>query len=568
MKKIGQNKKYLCIAIFITIIYYAIIIWKIPLMLSKDDSDMRAIVSGGYTGTISPYINYMNISISAIFSLLYSWCGSINWYGLFEIAVFIVFMIIVLYQVLKRNSVAKKIYGTAIFILLYTITLLPLMVEMNFTYVADVLGCGIIFLLVHGDQKLQGKHALVCSILIILCFIIRSQVFFSVIPFIAIALIKKIDHKNAKTIMLYALIISVVIFLLSMVNHFVYNSGKWENFKEFDKHRTWVYDYYGWPEFDEYEDVYEAYGVKKEFVGLLDTKCYVIDDIDVNNLIYDLGEIQKQNNAEISPKYKLATVVNNFQNYFFLDEYVVLNFIIIASYLLAEGLVFYSKHRGFDTILLLSVLITYVCLFGYLIFMGRVIVRGVVGIQLFAITLFCSYIFKMVSDSENSTENDTYKKSFRIAILLVFMYLSWQSNGNLNNMIKNSETINEKTNSIIEYCDEHNSSFFIVGNGYYVQSKENNFREKRHLSNRTSLSGFMSTSPLLCELIEKYNIKLLEKELLDSENVFYVDCHDTYSAKQKELFLAYYRSRYKIDCEWKIVYETSDFSILKPIEDL
>lgn len=564
MTKIGQNKKYLYIAIFITIIYYAMIIWKIPLMLSKDDSDMRAIVSGGYTGTISPYINYMNISISAIFSLLYSWCGSINWYGLFEIAVFIVFMIIVLYQVLKRNSVAKKIYGTAIFILLYTITLLPLMVEMNFTYVADVLGCGIIFLLVHGDQKLQGKHALVCSILIILCFIIRSQVFFSVIPFIAIALIKKIDHKNAKTIMLYALITSVVIFLLSMVNHFVYNSGKWENFKEFDEHRTWVYDYYGWPEFDQCEEIYTTYGVEKEFVGLLDTKCYVIDDIDVNNLIYHLGEVQKQNNSEISFKYKLATVVNNFQNYFFLDEYVLLNFIIIASYLLAEGLVYRSKHRKFDTIILLSVLITYVCLFGYLIFKGRVIVRGVVGIQLFSITFFCSYIFKMISDS---VENENYRKPFRVVILLVLIYLSWHAKGELNSMIGNNETINKKTNSIISYCDSQNTGFFIVGNGYCVQSKENNFREVKHLSNRTSLSGFMATSPLLSELTEKYNIRLLEKALLDSADVFYVDCHDTISEKQKSLLLAYYKSRYKIKCEWKIVYEESDFSILKPIEE-
>ncbi len=240
----------------------------------NDDTMMRDIMAGIYSGTPDGHNMQTLYPLGAVLALCYRLCRTAPWYGLFlflaQFGCFYLVGIRLLSLFEKRGERLLALLGLLFF--QWGIWLTH-MVNMQYTITCAMLAAAAVFCLMTTPAGLPGKAFVLKNIpailLVILAYQLRTEMLLLCLPFMGFAVwVCWWEEKSPFTWGSFGKYAAVAgLMLLGMVlplllDSAAYGSGEWRDFRRFFDARTTVYDYY--PEVvtdDAYGDGLEKLGV-------------------------------------------------------------------------------------------------------------------------------------------------------------------------------------------------------------------------------------------------------------------------------------------------------------------
>lgn len=263
-----EKKRWICALTIVAVTVVAIIMYP-PVFYLNDDVTMRSILSGAYTGVPDGHAVYMQYPLTGGLALLYRIAGFVPWLELFFTACIVSCMLLV------ANRFENPLIGGMLAIGLY----LPFCLYMHYTIVAAIVAATSVFLLV------TGRRGVVPILLLVIAYMIRSQVGLLALPFVAAAMVWRMaiaPIKEWKGLLFswgkYVSILGGSLLCCMLINQCFYCSAEWKNYKDYNESRTLLYDYTNFLSTDTYADTYSSYGMSREEYLILYSYNTMLDE--------------------------------------------------------------------------------------------------------------------------------------------------------------------------------------------------------------------------------------------------------------------------------------------------
>lgn len=447
IKNLWNKKTEWLILIFLTVVMVIIGILFPMVYGFNDDSMMKSILSGDYTGTPNGHAVYMRYPLTGVLSSLYRFNHNIPWFTLF-FAVCIggcVFLILDL-TIKKVKGWFYKIFAGILVAEVLLLLLIRQYIIMHYTIIAALLGGTALFLLTVSEKKeieeeikkeiklakfsfsfYQSSIKIGSLFLFYLCYMVRSQIFYLTLPFLLIALLWqfvsfpikiKRKEKGKKQIyqtyqfyqsviyqsIQYLTILLIGILILLGIHKIMYSSEDWQQYEEYNNARTQLYDYTDILPYEEYQDIYEEIGITEQQYFLLKQYNIILDEEISTEQIRQLAQAAKK--VRMQQISFLELFKKRFQEYYYRtlhQEDFPYNIVVILFYIITA--IFCIKKKQWFRLLLLG------CLGGgrstiwlYLMMQGRYPTRIIISLYLIEGFLLAGMCLQFIGQSANSSK--------------------------------------------------------------------------------------------------------------------------------------------------------------------
>lgn len=285
-KENQRNIKYvnIVVAVMVTAILFLILsFWSDIVYCLNDDMMIQSILSGRYSGSPSGKAVYLSEPLSSLLAFLYGIFPSLPWLGLFLAGCYILCFFLALFTSLERLvknagfTGKKRIIGIGcvcvLSVSIFCGFFLSQFLMIHYTVAAAVLGGTAIYLFMMSDDGGEGKSALQSSwipvILLLLCYLVRTKVFFMTAPFLAAAGLYRILRTRRFVCYLVPLaMLGAGLLLLVLVGRLSYGDAAWQEYLDYNDARTELYDYELIWEEAEAEAYYTAQGYAPEEIEI------------------------------------------------------------------------------------------------------------------------------------------------------------------------------------------------------------------------------------------------------------------------------------------------------------
>lgn len=274
-----------------------------PVYYLNDDVTMRSILSGACTGTPDGHAVYMKYPLTVLLACLYWLTGKLQifipWFDLFLAGCILLAGAGILAKCLETargKQVRVRVAAALLGILLFAGLMLPYYLYMHYTVVAAILAGGALFLWETGPGK--GLPLLLLG----LCYLVRSQVFFLALPFLLAAVLYKVledcgqRHRIPFSLRqqgIPLLVLAVMVIVFWGIDSMGYSSAEWQSYREYNDSRTKLYDYTDFLSTDWYQEHYEQLYLSWEQYQVLTHYDTVLDqDIDARVLEQTVKRIE------------------------------------------------------------------------------------------------------------------------------------------------------------------------------------------------------------------------------------------------------------------------------------
>ncbi|MBR5798659.1 MAG: hypothetical protein IKY23_01215 [Lachnospiraceae bacterium] len=248
----------------------------------NDDVLMKDILAGVYTGTPAGHNIQMLWPVSGFVSLLYRIFPKLPCYGLFLCICQYGSIGLVVCRGLsfcKKRTAKFFLLGIAGFLSLGL--LLPQLISVQYTVTCTMLAAAAAFLFVTTDAALPAgtfvKKNIGTVLLVVLAFLIRSEMLLLVTPLICMAGVMKWGSEekpfSKENFVKYPAVIGGILagLLVSQLCHnAAYGRSDWKQFTEFFNNRTELYDFQVLPEYEPHKKFYDSIGISESERMLLE----------------------------------------------------------------------------------------------------------------------------------------------------------------------------------------------------------------------------------------------------------------------------------------------------------
>lgn len=277
-----------------------------PVYYLNDDVTMRSIISGAYTGTPDGHAVYMKYPLTWLLAGLYRLSGGLGlplpWFDLFLGGCILLAGTGILtgcWEAMPEKDIRLRILWGLAGVLLFAGLLLPQYLYLHYTIVAAILAGSALFLWETASER--GLPL----VLLGLCYLVRSQVFFLSLPFLLVAVLdgllqagragkeelRREAGKQGKALLL----LTVITVLFWGIDSIGYGSEVWRNYREYNDSRTALYDYTDFLSTDRYRESYEELGLTREQFMVLSHYDTMLDPgIDARVLDQAVQQIREQ----------------------------------------------------------------------------------------------------------------------------------------------------------------------------------------------------------------------------------------------------------------------------------
>lgn len=280
------NIKYvnIAVAVMVTAILFLIIsCWSDILYCLNDDMMIQSILSGRYSGSPSGKAVYLSVPLSSLLALLYGILPSLPWFGLFLAGCYILCFFLTLFTSLERLVKNPEVTGKkrmigigcvcVLCVLIFCGFFLSQFLMIHYTVAAAVLGGTAIYLFMMSDDGGEGKSALQSSwmpvVLLLLCYLVRTKVFFMTAPFLAAAGLYRILRTRRFVCYLVPLaMLGAGLLFFMLAGRWSYGDAVWQEYLDYNDARTELYDYELIREEEEAEAYYAAQGYTPEEIEI------------------------------------------------------------------------------------------------------------------------------------------------------------------------------------------------------------------------------------------------------------------------------------------------------------
>ena len=519
----------------------------------NDDVLMKDILAGVYTGTPAGHNIQMLYPISAFISLLYRVYRGLDWYGIFlcSLQYFCVFIIFHRALSVKEDKLYKTHVASCLFFfMLGAVGTHFLFVQYTFT-VGLMSATSVFLILTHnGNEK---KDYILSVGLIILAFLIRSEMLLLTLPFVGVGILIKwcltrIDLKDyydggvqvskygeRKRLFMSSVILCVAIFLglgLSLLVHnLAYSSAEWKEFNALFNARTELYDFQYIPDYEENRQFYESINLSESQQKLLVNYNFGLDERIDTKVLDDVAKYAAGKKSDTTPF--LEKLIQCIPSYLYRLRHVAFQkdyeypmtdapFNVIAAFLYIGAVILFlgdkEKEKKITAILLLALL--FACrstLWMYIIVRGRDPIRITHPLYIMEIAILAAMI---IEHSRNSGKNIFFP--LVIITITEIMFVPNQIMVSTSEMAQRQQ-MRQHYDALYEYFDNNPDNFYFVDvytSVSALESGEKTFSEKmfvnvdNRLSNHDIMGGWASKSPLYYEKLEGNGFSSMEEAIL------------------------------------------------------
>ena len=526
----------------------------------NDDTTIKDIISGAYTGKPSAYSVQMLFPLSFCISLCYRAIPGIPWYGLFLCVCQFGAWALIAWRVTGVVKKQWQQYMALCFeMVIYFGLLIRQLVIVQYSVTSGICMATAILLYLTGEEKelprQNLKQNIASILLVILSFMIRTEMCIMLLPFLVLSgFCKWMSNEKIFTVQnikryLYligtALIGMTVVLALDKLS--IATSGEseaWQAFREFFDERTTLYDFYGIPSYEEHAAFYEMIGCSEESYSLLQNYNFSLDESIDEYLLENVVNYQEKMaktgcglamTAGMISKNSLSEAIWLYKEQLIHAKSGVYAYMLLAAYisfvLLAGG----RKNSGCYWKMALLLVIRSI-LWIYLFMVDRVLDRVTCPLLVAELMVLLGWIIQESIRVKPIAKNFVYVKLQAIgtySLLAICAFLACVMNAQkLQSEYEARERINSRWESLIAYCAEHEDAYYAV-DVYSSTSYEGiSYSEKIYKNvdnsyrNFDICGGWLSKSPLMYEKLGKMQIETLEEALISKDNVYFVATPD------------------------------------------
>ena len=250
-----------------------VVIWNrmTPFLIDNDNIYLKTIASGEMTGTPEPHMLHMGILSGEILAILYRITGNgIPWFGLLLCASMGMPMVMLLNDSLKACK-SRLAYGIVylLYLIVFGCFFYHYFAGMQYTIATGMLGTAALFALaLHSFENNKGlfRRRILCFyVLSWLAFGMREKAFLMLMPFAGMVFLYKLlkakGRENVLNIIKSGLAFIFGLLFIFGMNLIAYRGEEWKSFREYNKARETIFDYYGFPEYATHEELYHELGI-------------------------------------------------------------------------------------------------------------------------------------------------------------------------------------------------------------------------------------------------------------------------------------------------------------------
>lgn len=512
----------------------------------NDDTMIKDIVSGAYTGQPSGYCIQMLYPLAWCLALFYKAIPSIPWYGLFLcLCQFgVVFLVAARLLFIMRGARAWLIALAAEAILVYGLFLRQFVV-IQYSVTSGICMTGAVFLFFTTPKtdkaSLFFRRNLLPLFLVVMSFLIRTEVCIMLMPFLFLAGLVKwcgedriftaVNFRKYLMLIVTALLCMAAVYSLDMV---AYGGSEWVNFRHFFDARTKLYDFYGLPGYEDNRAFYESVGLSRESYTLLENYNFALDEsIDTWRLeaivayqeqlakegkgLHDtFGFVSRNSIGEALWKYREQM----------LDNMSLASAAVIALYLLylilcvapARG-----KQRVGAVLKLLGILAVRSVLWLYLCMVDRLPERVTMPLLMMEFVMLTGFL--ICGDSREHSGRAfgrTRLVSYLLCAAGAFAALAVNQQ-NVQAEYDRRAVADERWDAMMDYCRKNGNNYYII-DVYSATSyqgtpyAEKMFTDVDHSYKNFDLcGGWAAKSPLARQKLERHHFKDIQSALCSSK---------------------------------------------------
>lgn len=548
------------LAVVVTIIMFAVIgLCSDIVYYLNDDTTIQSVLSGRYSGTAGGMAVYFNQPLSGLLALFFRAVPGIPWFGVFLEGCYILCFFLVLYNSLKcvKNAEFKKTIILKICVCILCAAgflgfFLGQYLMPHYTVAASVVGGTALYLFLISNDSREWKETIRQSwpsvLLLIFCFLIRTNVFFMVLPFLAVAGIYRMVR--TRSVVNYLPLLGfmcggVLIFLL--IGKLAYGDTAWKEYLDYNDARTLLYDYAGIWEEDAATEYYSNHGYEPEEIAV-----YRNYNVLLNEKLTAEDYRVLASYAELRPDGQ-RTTVQRLKDGFWLyrnrelltAEDRVYSNMVLVFYLLA--IVLMAAGKDFKSLFMLVLLGgTRSILWVYLLAAGRYPERIIISLYLIEFLILSAMIvnamglpavsakghgMEAVGDRENTSLVKSPFKIMRqigayLACFVLFILSLETAGGLLPDILGRSRQqiiINSEEDKLYEYMKSHPENLYLLDVYCVVDHTEYVFKEyDKTYENYMLLGGWIAGSPLAGKKLADWGYESAFEALLEGENVYLV----------------------------------------------
>lgn len=549
------------VALAVTAILFLILNlrWDIVYCLN-DDLMIQSILSGRYSGNPSGKVVYLSEPLSGLLAFLYRLLPSLPWFGLFLAGCYVLCFFLILYVSLERLEKDAKPTGKWQVISIGCVCVLAVSIfcgfflsqylMIHYTVAAAVLGGTAIYLFLLTDDHGTWKDALrsywLPAVILLLCYLVRTKVFFMTVPFLAVAgLYRILRTKKIVPYLAPLFLLGVGILLLMLIGRFCYGDAAWREYLEYNDARTELYDYgYIWDD-EEALEYYTGQGYAPEEIAV-----YREYNVLLNESL--TAEDYRKIAAYGTIREGERTWVRKWKEGFWLYRHRMLgksedypyNVVILALYIMAVLLAAGSKNKKcLWMIVLLGIARSAV--WTYLLAQGRYPERVVISLYLIELLTLLAMMIDSWKENGSGSVGKLRNKSRdipasmekrigqvvnRMGIVLAgvfLMILSWETA--YQTIPKTMEArarqleVNREEDPLFEFMKAHPENLYLLDVYAVVAHTEYAVRDYDDTyENYLLLGGWTAGSPLVTEKLAGWGYASAFDALERGENVYLV----------------------------------------------
>lgn len=547
-----------CIAIVTG--YVLVLMYGRAVFAINDDLGLYSVLSGAYLGYPDAHVSFMEYPFSWGIAMLYRLCGKLPWYGLVMEGILLTCILVSTRRfgriVDKTDMGIPGRIGLRILgILAWYGMLLTAILRLQYTLVAGVCGATALFLFVTSDDTQSGgvflRQNIATVIFALLAESIRPEMLLMLLGFAGMLWIGRLGYQLVTTKQ-YALYIKRYLLLLGiffgglaailLCSRIAYRSPEWREFRQIDRCRVSLFDYYGYPSYEENEEFFVQNGIDRiSYEAVKDTQMYPGRNLSVAQWKavvklakenYDREHPLKERIMKIFPAW-LDTLGSEW-----LDPY---NRIVTVCYILCFLMLVICKKSEY-TVTVLCMLIARIIGWGALVYRGRYPDRIVLSMFLMEFAVLAGVMLCMLQHIL-----PRMKKTFLViaGVLLGGMLIFC----NMKNLYGIRHDYHEEQkqcwNELKEHCRERPENLYIWTGGsytlYYFYDEPFSTGLTEYENEILMPSGHMM-NPNTTQKLAQWGIDDLMDAIVHDHRIFLIYQEGTLSDDNS--LLTYYREQY------------------------
>lgn len=530
----------------------------------NDDSAIRNILSGAYTGVPNAHNIQMLYGIGVLLALPYRMARSIPWFGLFlclcQYGCFYLIAVRSLQFCKKRSA---KLLLLAAEGALLTAAFLYQLIFVQYTIVSGVLAATAVFLFYTSDAAVTWKRFLrqniVSILLVLVSFAVRTEMLLLLFPLICLAgLFKWAKEKKQFTkenFLKYGMVLGVMLagmLLLVITDRAAYGSAEWKEFRAFFDARTKLYDFAQIPSYEEHKAFYEGIGVMEEQQALLLNYNFGLDEeMDAARMgqIADYAAEQRRLQKPADVRLKESLYAYRYRLQHEPEKDMPWNLFTAVGYLLAVITALTLRDKSYLWKLpLLAAFRSALWLF--ILYRGRVVDRITVPLLLTEFVLLMAMLFveyDKAGQQETAQLNKTqlaacHGLKYTCTGLIAGMSLACIA-GSVKEVAAESarrEVVNAQYAALREYCMAHPDNYYFLDVFSSVAYSDKLFTyTDSALMNFDLMGGWICKSPLYREKLARFGITSMQEAIAEDKKA-YVLCRLDRPEADMQWLTAYY----------------------------